>query len=246
MKLSYDKSLDQSLKNLNSQIVWKHERLELVHAKVISEIDRLPVKARRKKYFSIMSYGLAFSLMLLFSYNYLLHENFFMDESNTQTNLEKSAGAKQTKEQQMATNADYYEWKEIDGKRTLTFTEYGLKNSVIPLNAKEKIPSIISNPIVYADEIYGKGFVMQAFYHTVNHHFISIDNHFNEIGTANETVDYLLEAYGTEELQVANKRAVMSSTGIQIYIPTDTYIWYITGKTKEEIIALANLFNFED
>ena len=246
MKLSYDDSFDQPLKNLNQQLVWKHERLEHVHAKIICEIDRLPIKNRRNKYLSIISYGLAFSLMLLLSYSYLFHEKFFIDEINTQRDIENSSGAKLTKEQQMATNEEFYEWNEIDGRRTLTFTEYGLKNSVLPLNAKEKIPSIISNPIVSADIIYGKGFVMQAFYVTSNHNSISIHNQFNEIGTGDETVEYFLEAFGTKELKIGNRRAVLSSTGVQIYIPTDTYIWYITGETKEEMIALAKLFNFDD
>ncbi|MBW8351888.1 hypothetical protein K0H71_21025 [Bacillus sp. IITD106] len=246
MKLSYDDSFDKPLKELNSQIVWGKERKAYIHSQVMLDIDRLHVKARRKKIFAMISYGMAFSIMLLLGFNYVVNENFLTNEGKIQDNIEKPAGAKLTKEEQMATNTEYYEWKEIDGRRTLTFNEYGLKNSVIPLNAKEKIPTIISDPIVFVDNLHGRGYVMHAFYDTVNHYSISVHNQFNEIGTADETVDYFLEAYGTEELQVANKRAVFSSTGVQIYIPTDTYIWYISGKTKEEMIALANLFRFDE
>lgn len=247
MKGSYEKTISHhSLKELDEDIRWSQERREMIKSKVLSEIDHLNQGKGQKHIFLFASYGVLAMILVLLSANYIIDGELPFFNMEKQAEMNGNGSHVMSKEERLAWDLNLYEWKEVDGKQQLAFTEEGFENLVIPLDAHEKIPGIIGEPDLIAYQYPGdRPITMQAFYLLENNETLYVHNTEND---ADLTVDYFLEAYGTTEVTVANKRAVLSdensNAALQLYIPTDTYIWYIYGGTKEQMLALANLFDF--
>ncbi|MGG3806252.1 hypothetical protein [Metabacillus fastidiosus] len=67
-----DKSyLDQSLKNLNGEFVWKQEHKQNLHNKIMKDLNKIDRQMKRKNIFKFSSVGAIVVLLLMIGYNYI-------------------------------------------------------------------------------------------------------------------------------------------------------------------------------
>lgn len=238
---------NRALQKVEYDLEWSQEQADLVRRKLKRQIYREKVKSRAFKIFGyVSSISITFSLLFLLIIQ-LGNEDSFV--SGMLSNEEK-----------------LYTMEVINGKETPVLSEKGMEYVVYPMDAYKEINTISGEPLlaVSVENIGSKEQIFtQAFYPTSEGRFISVHYTKNETGSVEEMSKYFFPEhplYGTKvtEINVSGQRAFLHEPTTEygsaaLYIVTKNYVYYMTNQgllnkkqgDSEELIRLANLFNFE-
>jgi hypothetical protein len=238
---------NRALQKVEYDLEWSQEQADLVRRKLERQIYREKVKSRAFKIFGYVS-----TISLTFSFLFLLIIQLGNEDSFVSGML--------------LNNEKLYTMEVIDGKERPVLTEKGMEYVVYPMDAYKEINTISGEPLlgVSVGKIGSKEQIYtQAFYPTSEGRFISVHYSKNETGSVEEMSRYFFPEYplyGTKitEINVSGQRAFLHEPTTEygsaaLYIVTKKYVYYMTNHglldkqqgDSEELVRLANLFNFE-
>lgn len=240
-------TFNRALQKVEYDLEWSQEQANLVRRKLERQIYKEKVNARVFKIFGYVS-TISFTFSLLFLLIIQLgNEDSFV--TGMLSNKEK-----------------LYTMEVINGKETPVLTEQGMEYVVYPMDAYKEINTISGEPhlAVSVENIGSKEQIFtQAFYPTSKGRFISVHYTKNETGSVEEMSSNFFPEhplYGTKvsEINVSGQRAFLhepttKNGSAALYIVTKNYVYYMTNDglmdkkqgDSEELIRLANLFNFD-
>lgn len=241
-------SYDRSLQKLEFELEWNMERSQIVRNQLSKNIQRSRLKTNVKKTgVYLISIGVSASIFFLLITNQFVGNN-------------SPLGSK-------ANNQPIYTMEVINGKETPVLTEKGMKSIVYPLDAHQHIKTIITEPMIstHLDKRRGKEQLYIYAYYPTSTAGKGISVHYgqNETGSVEQMIESILPTYpvnglNISEVNVSGQRAVLYEPttdliATQLFIVTKKYVYYLSisgtkGERKgegEELIQLANLFNFE-
>jgi hypothetical protein len=240
-------TFNRALQKVEYDLEWSQDQANSVRRKLEKQIYKEKVKSR---IFKISGY--ASTISITFSLLFLLIIQLGNEDSFVSGML--------------SNNEKLYTMEVINGKETPILTEKGMEYVVYPMDAYKEINTISGEPLlaVSVEKIGSKEQIFtQAFYPTSEGRFISVHYTKNETGSVEEMSRYFSPEhplYGTKvsEINVSGQRAFLHEPTTEygstaLYIVTKNYVYYMTNSgvlakrqgDSEELIRLANLFNFE-
>lgn len=246
---SEQKTFDRALQKLEFDMEWNIEKSNGVRKKLDRQMRNEQLRSQSLKMLGyVATVGVAFAFLFLV--------------------ISLSGNTSQFFNSPLGTNSEkLYTMEMINGKETPVLTDKGMETVVYPMDAYNDIETITGEPILAVSVVNtGKKekIFTQAFYPTTSQgRFISVHYTTNDMESAeNMAANFLPNSplYGRviKEINIAGKRGILYEPtteygSAQLFIITEKYVYYmsnsgITEKKQgdaEELIKLANLFDFE-
>jgi hypothetical protein len=252
-KLREDSYFDRSIQKLEYDIAWDYSRSQFIRNKLKFNIKKAKV---RKKINKCLVYTASFILPIVF---------FLIVVGNINITSQYTGNISSGKSQ---FDDVLYKYEVVEGEKQLVLTEKGMEHLIYPLDAHKYINTLVGEPEIFTNGVSDNKVLTQAIYPTTtNGRNIYVHNSLNEQGSVDEMIKssfinekYPPTSYKVSELEISGQRAVLQEPlkdygTTQLFIVTEKYIYYLSdgGMTKgnskelsEELIKLAELFNFED
>ncbi|WML58802.1 hypothetical protein [Neobacillus sp. PS2-9] len=250
MKKPYKGSiLDSELAQFEADIVWKNGQSDEMKERLIRDLHKISVKARRNKGFAFPVRMCVAAAVLAIAFVLVKQENFNRSHSsrssypegiNTfeQPTQNKDVSVTFSREEQ-----DLIEKGNSDQERFLT------EEAVIPTTII--FPSIAGKPEIAATKDQGR-VLASVIYPVKGGKSISIETAINQRGSAKRAYDSLVKRYSgfSSMLTIGGHQAILvnpfEADGVhRLIVVSDGYIYSISGgKSSDDVIKLAKSIQF--
>jgi hypothetical protein len=250
MKEQYTRSLlDTELSNLEADIVWKNSQNNELKHKLLTDINKLSLKAKLNKIFIFPVSMCAVAAIFVIAFVLVKQEESNVSHSShgSYTNgVNTSEQQTQDKDVYLTISREEQDLIErVNGNKGLFLTE----EAVIPSNVI--IPSIIGKPKITATKDNNRVLVSVT-YPVKGDKFLSINTAINKQGSAKLAYESLVKRYSSFKslLTIGNHQAILpklveADGGPQLIVVSNEFIYYISGgQSSDDLIKMAKLISF--